>query len=231
MTAQLILNEAEIAEIQSNRDKKAEREADDLKIKEQKIRHQKEQRERQNLVVSKLKAKLIEADTNNVLTENDKDQLTFMVGNHRESVDISEHIVYRHRSFRGTSNGMKYHLNCWFFDYKNRWYKNPKTVILSIEDAQQQFANKTRSEDLAKNISSRALTELTEQYPNATVTFERNRHLRDHFIPDRIRVKSDKGSVDFSYQVKEDETLLFKVHSRKITDTLISNEVNALILS
>jgi len=198
------LTSKEITMIELAREKATEVEVRrQLEIKRRAIRERAEQ-ERLVAEIANKQAELVIADTTNILfTPEGKVGLYFLLQGSAHLVLIEEHMVYSSTGYRARRNGVKYKLSN---DYKNRYLKNPATVIKKITDLQVSEAVRQTARDVKRDLTRQAFKLATTLYPDHSVTtipgvVHQNR-------PNMIRVTADKGVVHFTYRMVENEVVL-----------------------
>lgn len=187
--------------------------------------------------ITSLKTALRAADTKDVLFDNGDGTLRFLVGGREENVDISEHRVSSYNSWRSSPRGLKYGLRCGFNNYSSRMMSNPKTVMKNIYEAQEAAQSKLDIKKSKASKSVTALEHLTKKYPNAEVTFEQGHDYRGtrrynsrDYAPDRVKVKTDNGHVEFTYTIDSKTNVIeTSIWTRSIGKS-ITDKVNDLIL-
>ncbi len=212
------LIEAKRARAQAELDSKAA----ELKVRQEKEAKIKAARDEE---ITGLKKALRDADDSNILFENKRGVMCFMLNLREETIAIEEHRSYG-SGYRLTINGIKYRLRGWYNNHANRYYTNPKTVIKKIVEFQETSQAEANREKAKASASTIALKHLTEKYPNAAVTFEKG---YGH-TPDRIKVETDKGSYEFTYRIDEDPDVIETGVWKRTISKAIDEKVRTLIL-
>lgn len=243
-SAQRELEQAQAALVQAK--EKAREEQAQLEHQAQYVKTVSQAQARTQDIIA-LARKLEEADTDNVFTityptntikhyhkdyEVETANVTFELNGRDHTLEIEEHITYGHGGFHRCSNGIKFHLYGDYTDYRNKWVKKPATIIKAVE-ALQTIAVTERTEAKRKaSLAERATLHLEVMYPDADVEFVQGHNFgsgrnRQH-APDRVTVKTDKGSYTFTYFEKEGKIEL-RVWKR-VMGREVEDQVRKLIL-
>ena len=192
---------------------------------------------------------LEDADTNNIFTivmtkvdhtpthidaySTKQPTITCTVGSQKINIEIATHRTSRGSThFSSVNKGLKYLRSGSLTNYNQRWYKTPKRLIASIKKFQEAHTSNVTEEQTRATLRERARTSMEERYPNAEVTYEggyeSGRFPNIRRKPNRIKVSTDNGSIEFTYYDKEGQ-VVFGTWSRSVGKT-ISDKVEALIL-
>jgi hypothetical protein len=224
MNTQIELTQDELNIIEQKRAEEVEREATHQRIQAEKEERRRIEKEKVEAKISEMAQKLINADTDGILTQEHPDVFSFIIGEGKENVDIKLHKVYNKPYFRPTSSEWKYLICGACNNYRNQWIKSPKAVIKKVKEyqeaAHEALVRKNKQEDL-KELT---MQKLAATYPNAEVTFKGKYNDK----PNRYDVTTDNGTVTFVSSLVDDEVTLY-VYSR-IIGNKIAADVDKMIL-
>ena len=167
---------------------------------------------------------LVEADTDNVFNHA---AITFRLGGRDEPINIEYHTVYSRDSYSGRTKGMKYRLTGQFNNNSDRYYTDPKTVIRKIAEYQAEEKRLAKAKEDHATLAQRAEAEKAVAYPFAEVTYEKGYDYRagkkyggsaSDYKPDTIKVKTERGSIAYSFYQKGDGTITFNPRERIVSE-------------
>ncbi len=247
MSAQLQLTDAELELIEANRVAEAARleaeKAEEIRKAAEKKQRDAEREAANAARIAKEEAAemvlikaLQEADTNGLLTfkmnpntTTNTPEVTFMIGDREQTVEITEKIdssSWRHRS----TGVFQYTISGQFTEYKRRNYKNVKTLLARIAEFQEINACQRKAQEKKNSLVNNTRGLLAEKYPDATITWKEPCKWSDDASRyyTTYQVTTDKGVVVFTSSLKDDEIVLNQ-YSVKLSDEM-RETVAAMIL-
>ena len=181
-------------------------------------------------IVNKMRAELLAADKDGILTSTGGGMIGFKVNGNFSAIDVE---IKRPARFSNTCPKYHYHISGAVIDYKDKWFITTKLVLRLVDKLQKEYIAMVAAHESKFVLQEEAVALMAKRYPDATVNFEsgfdnRRNGRSGSYRPDCIKVKTPSATYLFGFSRWENSVSFYVV--KRMFNTALEEQIKVMAL-